>query len=164
MLIVSWGQFIRTGLNAQALVKAPVFYRAYVEMDEIGMRVIADAALAHFHRLITDGMQAFVAQAYVDCLAVHMQALRIDAARFAAEHRVGVRRAVAGDDFKRFLRIKRRVEVSEHVEQVRIDGLHIVRIMIAQDIGDILEGFREVDAFLPVYGLEVFTGMNIMEM
>ena len=61
----------------------------------------ADAAFLHPHRDVADARRADVEEMRVDRLAFHVLGVFGDLARAPAQHRVGLRRTVAGENVDR---------------------------------------------------------------
>ncbi len=87
----------------------PVADIADVEMHEgrSGRRIVADAAALHLEADLAQPLQLDVGDVEIHRLAEHVLALLGDALAAAAQHRIGLRRAVAADDVDVVVRRRR---------------------------------------------------------
>src|SRR3569833_3241804 len=77
-------------------IRLPVADAARIDVDEVRLRVDADAADLHGDRSIMQLLQRYVGEADVDRHAVHVQAVQNDAVALGGKRRVGPRAAIAG--------------------------------------------------------------------
>src|SRR5690606_36825740 len=102
-----------------------------VDVDEVRLGVVADAALLHGERAVAHRGQGAARQADVDPLADHVQALGRHARAFAVQHGVGLGRAVDADDVVRATAVQPAIQLRQQVEEVRIDGMDLARAEVA---------------------------------
>src|SRR5437763_14837796 len=113
-----------------AAIERPVAYRPAVEVKEPRAGIPADAAAKHrarrLHRLLVAAVEPDVERPAIDVLAVIG-----DAKGRLCQHRVGLARAVGGQD-RRFCRAHGIHDAGEKIEDADIDRDRLARMMVAQ--------------------------------
>src|SRR3546814_4464353 len=132
-------------------------------MDEIGARIVADAALTQAHRRLADLGEFAARHVQVDGHGAHVIAVPRHTRTAPAQSGVRDRRAVAGDNLERFVGLQPRIQAVQHVEAVAVDLLYLVGAMVAEDVVDLAERFADVLPVLPVDRLQLFAGVQVGE-
>ena len=78
----------------------PVAYRPAIDVDEIGARIVADAATLQAHRGLTQLRQAAALRPQIDRHSFDVITMFGDALALQIHSRIGHRRAIATDDQK----------------------------------------------------------------
>ena len=109
------------------------------------------------------GRQGRPLEADVDRLAVHVQAVRGDAAAPAPEHGVGRRRPVAADHLERPGQRQALLQQVDDVEQPGIDDADLAGAPVAQDPVDLEQALRLVAAIGEVGRAQPFAGVLVVD-
>jgi len=112
----------------------PATERPNVDMDEIRLRVRADATCPQGQGCLGQMSDADAGNADVDCLARHMQAMGGHAIGAGGQHGVGLGRAIARDDLKRLPRAQAGLQGMEQIENGGIDDMGLVSAVIAHQM------------------------------
>lgn len=139
---------------------------ADVEMHEGRARlgIVADAAALHLERGRAQLRQRHAGNVEVHRLAEHVLALLGDARRAAAQHGVGGRRAIGGDDVDVVARADGAVDLPHQIEQARVHVGRLVAPPVAQELVDLLEALLIVAPVALVYDLGPFLGVDEIEL
>src|SRR5512144_3113452 len=111
----------------------PTADAAGVDMDELRLRVEADAAGPEREGGIAQVREPDIGQPDVDCAPFEMEAPAGDSAAPLAERLVGRGRTVAGDHFEWRFRAGDRRKRVQLIEQRRIDRMRFAVAEIAQE-------------------------------
>ena len=143
----------------------PVAHAANVEMHErrARARIEADAAALHAKARGAQILELGVRNEEVDRLADGVLAVLRDAARAAAQHRIGRRRAVAAYDMDRTSGTHLAMRLPHQVDQVRVHPDLLVLAPVAHQPVDLLQRGVVVTAVALVGDGEVFARMQVME-
>lgn len=133
-------------------------------MNEIGLRIIADAALFHGDSGLAEFAEGVSGQADINSLSDHVQAVFGHAPGVGLQFVVGGGRTIAGNDFKRCVTRGFALQSVENVKQPRVNGFDFAGSMVPQQVIDLLQLFRQVCSILPIDDFtKVFTGMGVVE-
>src|SRR5882724_3563458 len=127
-----------------------------VEMHEILVRIVADAAGLHVEGDLMRLGQLHPVEADIDGLALHVQAVLGDEAALLSQRAVGVLRPVAAHDFIGAAIARALLERIEQIEQADVDVMHRVVVTIAEEVVDLIQRGRQVLALLEERSDEVF--------
>src|SRR5438552_14090427 len=64
---------------------------------------------------------------------------------------------------KRFRRFELCVDLAKQIQQARIDLMNLSVPVIAEQMVDLGQGFRDVTTVSPVHNLQFFTGMQVIK-
>jgi hypothetical protein len=93
----------------------------------------------------------------------HVLAVARDARGAAAEHGVGGRGAIGGDDLDRLLAADVVIDVPQDVEEVTVHHRFILGAPVAQEVVELLQRAFVVAALALEGDGEVFAGMGVVE-
>ena len=135
-------QGLAVGEDADELLAGhprPVAHRTGVHVDEgrAGGRVEADAADLHPEADRPQGRQRHAGDEEIHRLAVHVLAVLGNAPRTAAEHAVGLRRAVAAHDVDVIAGAALAVHLPDQIHQLRIHPGRLVFPPVAENVVDL---------------------------
>jgi hypothetical protein len=99
----------------------------------------------------------------VDRVAAHVLAEARNARRAAAQHRVGLRRAVGGDDVDRLLAVDVAVDFPEDVEQPAIHRRRILAAPVAKMVVELFQRLFVVATVALEGDGEIFAGVGVVE-
>ncbi len=146
---------VRTGRVSRGTADAsPQAHAPHVEMDEVGFRVVADAAASQGDGGCTDPRQGPARDAEVNGHAPGMKAVRGHACRRGLEERVARGRAVSRDDLERLGGVEARAKGAQEPEQPSIDLVDLARAVIPQHPVDVSQRVGDEAAVLPVHTVE----------
>ncbi len=135
----------------------------HVHEGRAGGRIEADAAALHAQPGDTQIRKLGAGDVEIDGLAQHVLAETGDAAAALAQHRVGLRRAIGGDDGDRLLGADFAVNLPQQIEQLRVHARGFVAPPVAQQPVDLFECLRVVAAFALEGDGEHLAGMHMVE-
>ena len=143
----------------------PVTDAAGIEMNERRSRgrIEADAATLQTKPGVANLLQLHVRDVEVHRMAEHVLAEARHARGAAAEHGVGGRGSVGGDDLDRLLAVDVAVDFPEDVEQVTIHRGLVLAAPVAEEVIELLQRFFVVTAVALEGDGEVFVGMGVVE-
>jgi hypothetical protein len=107
--------------------------------------------------------QVLAGNAHVDGLAFHVQAVLGHAARVLVQLRVRFRRAVARNHVQGRMAAVLGADAVEQHQQLRIHGRDLVVAVVAQQLVDVLQRFRNELAFRPENTAQAFAGVGVVE-
>ena len=144
----------------------PVAGVADVEMHEgrAGLGIIADAADLHLQADLAQLGQRHVRNVEVERLAERVLALLGDARAARAQHRIGRRRAIAGDDIDEGVGAALAIRLPDQVQEPRVDLGLLALAPVAQEPVDLLELAAVVAAVALVGEAALLLGMQIVEL
>ena len=143
----------------------PVADAADVEMYErrSGGGVEADAAALQAQSGVADLFEGHAGDEEIHRVALHVLAVARHSRRAAAEHGVGGRRAIGGDDLDRLFAVDVAVDLPDDVEQPAVHRGGVLAAPVAQEVIEFLQrGFVVAAVALEGDG-EVFAGMGVVE-
>lgn len=144
--------------------KLPRPYRPDIDMAEIAAAVITDAANLQGAGLAGDLGRGETGNADVYRHAAQMETPVGDATfPGGAQHCIGARRAIPGNDIDRVADTDLVIENAQQIEQAGIDGVNIAGAEIAQDIVDLLQRGALIAAPAPVGSGQFFVGVGVDE-
>ncbi len=111
----------------------------HVHEGRAGGRIEADAAALHAQPGDAQIRKLDAGDVEIDGLAHHVLAETGDAAAALAQHRVGLRRAIGGDDGDRLLGVDLAVDLPQQIEQLRVHARGFVAPPVAQEPVDLFE-------------------------
>src|ERR1700720_4292617 len=143
----------------------PVTNAAGIEMDEGRSRgrVEPDAASLQAKASIADLLKRYVWNEKIHGVAEHVLAETRHPGRTAAEHGVGSRGAVGGNDLDRLLAVDVAVDFPEDVEQPTIHRGLFLAAPVAEVVIELLQRFFVIAPVTLEGDGDVFLGMGVME-
>ena len=145
----------------------PVADVAGIEMHERRARgrVEADAATLQAQAGVADLLKRHVGDVEIHRMAEHMlaEARHAGMGGAAAEHGVGFRRAIGGDDLDRLLAADVAIDFPDDIEQVGIHRSLFLGAPVTQEVVELLQGLFVKAAVALEGDGEVFAGMGVME-
>lgn len=142
----------------------PVPHPAGIDVDEIGLGVVADPAFFNGCGGFAKFGQRDAGQSDVHGLSHHVQALFGDTVGAALECTIGGRGPISGDDLKGRINGHFVAHGMENVQQVGVDDFNFVGPVVSQQVIDLLQRFALVRPLIPVNGLvKMFAGMGIVK-
>jgi len=132
-------------------------------MHEIGCRIITDPAAPHGQRRAMKVRKRRSRQADIDRHALAVIAVPRHARGFAPQHRVGMRRTIAGNDLDGAVVAEPRLQRVQQIHQARMHRIDLARIMVAQHMVDLRHGGAAIAAVAPVIDMQTLVGMKIVE-
>ena len=143
----------------------PVTNAAGVEMDErrSGGRVESDAAALQAKPGEANLLERYVRNVEIHGVAEHVLAETRHPGGTAAEHGVGGRGAVGGNDLDRLLAIDVAVDFPEDVEQMTIHRGLVLAAPVAEKVIELLQRFFVVASVALEGDGEIFLGMGVVE-
>lgn len=141
----------------------PTTWRAYVDVDEIGLRIVADAAPTQAERRHLQIREPAVPQAYVDRLSFHMEAVLGHAIALGREHGIGGGRAITRDDVERSGAAHSLVQSHKQIEQPDVDRMDVAGAEVAQQCSDVSKAVGDITAALLIGRRQALPGMKIEE-
>ena len=141
----------------------PSPHAADVKVNEIRTRIPTDAAVLQTHADFANSFHRHAGHGRIHRPAQDMLRVFGDAVRAAAQHRVGLRRAVGRNNHDRLGCSGGPVGLPDHVEQARIHPGAIVIAPIAQEPIELFENRRIIGAVDAEGRLDRFAGMGMIE-
>src|SRR5262249_45278284 len=115
----------------------PVAYGSCIEMEKTGPRIVPHSPPLQIRGEAAHHLKVTPGEAHVDCLALNMHTMRRHAGIVQARHGIGGWRAVGRQDVKRVTQSHNLVDGVQEVKQLRVNGFHLIGVMIAQDVVNI---------------------------
>jgi len=133
-------------------------------MDKLLALVVPNTAKAQRQCCITQVRDRYSGKAYVDGLAIHVQAASGNATPTGiVEHGIRGRATVAGNHLKSFLARQRPLHLVEEVEELRIQDAHLPGIMITQQVIERHQGIRQILAIDCINQRNALTRVGVIE-
>src|SRR5579875_1389539 len=143
--------------------RSPVADPAAIDMDETRARIVADAAAAQRHRGAMHVGEVASWHADVRRHPVHMKTVGGHGLAVRVQHRVGLRRAIAGNQVERRARVERVMERVEQVEEAAIDVDLQIEAKIAHQVIDRLQALGNILIIGIIDRLQRLAGVKIVE-
>ncbi len=144
-----------------AFIERPIAHRPGVDVDEVRMRIPADAAAAHrpgrLHRLRQLGVERDVERP-----AIHMLAVFGDAEHRARQHRVGFGGAIGGQD-RRLGGADRIEDVGEKIEHADIHLRRSAAVKVPQKDAQLANDRLDRPVVVAVGAVKALAGMGVDE-
>src|SRR5579863_8030025 len=113
----------------------PAAHAPDVDMNEVGVGIVADTAASERQRGVPDTGSRNAGQANVDGLGLHMHAMQGDAGRMGPQELVAPRRTIAADDVDFGVRMAGGGDqIGEEIEQAGIEAANVAGPMIAKEV------------------------------
>ena len=135
----------------------------HVDKRRAGGRIVADAADLHAEADFAEFRQRNAGNVEVHRLAEHVLAVLGDGLGAAAQHGVGVRRAIAADNVDWARGARRLIDLPEQVEQVRVHLLDLVLPPIADEVVQPLQPGLVVNAIALEDDRVGLSGMDVID-
>jgi hypothetical protein len=135
--------------------------RPHIHVDEIALRIEADATGAQAQRRAVDHAGVQAGRPDVDRHTAHVEAVAGDAAPEFPQQFVGFGGAVAGDYVERVPRSDPRLKLVDSIQQLRVDRVNGIRAMIAQQLVDRPQGIPMVAPARPVFSRQPLAGVGV---
>src|SRR5262245_15851264 len=134
-----------------------------IHMQAVLTRIVAYSTSLQRHCSLAYQGSIAPRETDIDGFPLDMQALHSHHPIRAAELRIGGRGTISGEHMKGRVSLEQLAQSVEKIKQRGINSFHLIGVIIAQEIGNLLQRMRHILTAAPIDRSELFSGVDSID-